>query len=131
MQEVDQLDIQKNIAVSIRAAMDKSDLSIAEFSKELNIGKSSLQAYLNGTQCMRSDTIELIAKKMGVTPAELVSGSVLTDEVTVQDEPLHPMLHPIAQEIEVLKNSIMNISANLYKVEAQINASKKEGLHKK
>ena len=56
---------------------------------------------------------------------------MLTDEVTVQDEPLHPMLHPIAQEIEVLKNSIMNISANLYKVEAQINASKKEGLHKK
>ena len=54
--------------------MEESQLSLTEFSKELGIGKSSLQAYLNCQQNMRSDTIELIAERMGITPAELVSG---------------------------------------------------------
>lgn len=53
--------------------MEERQLSLTEFSKELGIGKSSLQAYLNGQQNMRSDTIELIAEKLEITPAELVS----------------------------------------------------------
>ncbi len=56
------MDIHKNIAASMKAAMCERDMSLAEFSKELGIGKSSLQAYLNGTQSMRADTIEIVAK---------------------------------------------------------------------
>lgn len=46
--------------------MEERQLSLTEFSKELGIGKSSLQAYLNGQQNMRSDTIELIAEKLEI-----------------------------------------------------------------
>ena len=72
--------------------MEERQLSLTEFSKELGIGKSSLQAYLNGQQNMRSDTIELIAEKLEITPAELVSYPA---EQQPPSENLHPLLEPL------------------------------------
>ena len=51
------MDIQKNIAAAIRAAMEERQLSLTEFSKELGIGKSSLQAYLNAEQQPPSENL--------------------------------------------------------------------------
>lgn len=111
------LDIQKNIAAAIRAAMEERQLSLTEFSKELGIGKSSLQAYLNGQQNMRSDTIELIAEKLEITPAELVSYPA---EQQPPSENLHPLLKPIEKEFQAVNKFLTVISDRLYELEAQL-----------
>lgn len=124
------MDIHKNIVASMKAAMCERDMSLAEFSKELGIGKSSLQAYLNGTQSMRADTIEIVAKKLNITPAELVSGTGLAKELKTQDNTVHPLLLPIAEEIMNLKKSILNISETLYRLEAQLTVKEEDGQNK-
>lgn len=114
------MDIQKNIAAAMRAAMEESQLSLTEFSKELGIGKSSLQAYLNCQQNMRLDTIELIAERMGITPAELVSGISSADKPQTPGENLHPLLEPIEKEFLAVNQFLTVISDRLYKLEAQL-----------
>ena len=114
----------------MKAAMCERDMSLAEFSKELGIGKASLQAYLNGTQSMRADTIEIVAKKLNITPAELVSGTWLAKELKTQDNTVHPLLLPIAEEIMNLKKSILNISETLYRLEAQLTVKEEDGQNK-
>lgn len=104
----------------MRAAMEESQLSLTEFSKELGIGKSSLQAYLNCQQNMRSDTIELIAERMGITPAELVSGISSADKPQPPSENLHPLLEPIEKEFQAVNKFLTVISDRLYKLEAQL-----------
>ena len=120
------MDIQKNIAAAMRAAMEESQLSLTEFSKELGIGKSSLQAYLNGQQNMRSDTIELIAKKLEITPAELVSYPA---EQQPPSENLHPLLEPIEKEFQAVNKFLTVISDRLYKLEAQLEEKGEEVPH--
>ena len=114
------MDIQKNIAAAMRAAMEESQLSLTDFSKELGIGKSSLQAYLNCQQNMRLDTIELIAERMGITPAELVSGISSADKPQPPGENLHPLLEPIEKEFLAVNQFLTVISDRLYKLEAQL-----------
>ena len=104
------MDIQKNIAAAIRAAMEERQLSLTEFSKELGIGKSSLQAYLN-------DTIEIIAEKLEITPAELVSYPA---EQQPPSENLHPLLGPIEKEFQAVNKFLTVISDRLYELEAQL-----------
>ena len=111
------MDIQKIIAAAIRAAMEERQLSLTEFSKELGIGKSSLQAYLNGQQNMRSDTIELIAEKLEITPAELVSYPA---EQQPPSENLHPLLEPIEKEFQAVNKFLTVISDRLYELEAKL-----------
>ena len=124
------MDIQKNIAAAIRAAMEERQLSLTEFSKELGIGKSSLQAYLNGQQNMRSDTIELIAEKLEITPAELVSYPavvllVIQAQALGRDAGgnfvgLHPLLEPIEKEFQAVNKFLTVISDRLYELEAKL-----------
>ncbi len=97
--------------------MEERQLSLTEFSKELGIGKSSLQAYLNGQQNMRSDTIELIAEKLEITPAELVSYPA---EQQPPSENLHPLLGPIEKEFQAVNKFLTVISDRLYELEAQL-----------
>ena len=97
------MDIQKNIAAAIRAAMEERQLSLTEFSKELGIGKSSLQAYLNGQQ--------------KITPAELVSYPA---EQQPPSENLHPLLGPIEKEFQAVNKFLTVISDRLYELEAQL-----------
>ena len=123
------MDIQKNIAAAIRAAMEERQLSLTEFSKELGIGKSSLQAYLNCQQNMRSDTIELIAERMGITPAELVSGISSADKPQPPSENLHPLLEPIEKEFQAVNKFLTVISDRLYKLEAQLEEKGEEVPH--
>lgn len=97
--------------------MEERQLSLTEFSKELGIGKSSLQAYLNGQQNMRSDTIELIAEKLEITPAELVSYPA---EQQPPSENLHPLLEPVEKEFQAVNKFLTVISDRLYELEAQL-----------
>ena len=116
--------IQKNIAAAIKSAMEERNLSVVEFSKELGIGKTSLQDYLNEDCNMRADTIELVSEKLGITPAQLVSGPVLPEGLS--EDMIHPQLYPIADDFGKLRETILNVSDALYKLERKVNSEKEE-----
>lgn len=69
---------------------------------------------------MRLDTIELIAERMGVTPAELVSGISSAGKPQPPGENLHPLLEPIEKEFLAVNQFLTVISDRLYKLEAQL-----------
>lgn len=66
--------IQKNMAKVIRVLKEQRRQSLTEFSEDLEISRSTLQEYLNGTGNPRADTIDHLAAKLNVDPAVLVSG---------------------------------------------------------
>lgn len=76
-----------------------------EFSKELGISLSSLENYEAGSQPPRSDTIELIAQKLHISPAMLISNlppadqSLLAclDNISDKIQTLHPSARSTAK----------------------------------
>lgn len=64
------MQIEKNIAATLRHRMEAEKKSKLEFSKELGIPRSTFQGYLKGENCLRSDSIEEIAKGLNITPAQ-------------------------------------------------------------
>ena len=77
------MEIQKNMAMVIRAIKDASGKSMSEFSAELEISRSALQDYLAGKGNPCVDTINHIADKLGVDTAFLVSGEFNRNQVEV------------------------------------------------
>lgn len=67
--------IRENLADKLKQIRKQRGLSITEFSEELGIARSSLQTMLNGTANPRADTIEVIAKRLGIDPVFLLSAS--------------------------------------------------------
>lgn len=65
--------INENIANFIKRYKEERQLSVAELSEELGIAKSAAANYLNGDCNPRADTIELLAKKCGVSATEIIS----------------------------------------------------------
>ena len=59
------MQIEKNIAAMLQSKMKETGKTKLEFSKELGIPRSTLQGYLKGDKCLRSDSIEEIAKTPG------------------------------------------------------------------
>lgn len=49
-------------------------VNYAEFSAEINIPRMTLQGYLNGTSYLRTDSMENLVDKLGISVAEFVSG---------------------------------------------------------
>ena len=68
------MQIEKNIAAMLQSKMKETGKTKLEFSKELGIPRSTLQGYLKGDKCLRSDSIEEIAKRLDLSPAQLISG---------------------------------------------------------
>ena len=68
------MQIQKNIAATLKHAMEVNQKTKLEFSKELGIPRSTLQTYLKGERNLRSDSIEEVAKALGMSPAQLIAG---------------------------------------------------------
>lgn len=66
-------DIQANIAKNLQRARDARGLSVLEFSEELCISKTSLGQYLRGVANPTVLTLSVLADKLGVTAAELIS----------------------------------------------------------
>lgn len=67
--------IQENIAGYLKQAMQDQGKSMTEFSKGLDVPLASLKNYMKAASNLRADTIELLAKKCHITPAELISGA--------------------------------------------------------
>ena len=65
--------ISKNLADSIRRDKLERDLSVAELAEELHLAVSTTQEYLNGNCNPRADTLELLAERMGMPVATLIS----------------------------------------------------------
>ena len=66
-------EIQENIAQKLRVTMERHQRTISDFADELDIPSSSLKNYLRGTSNPRADTIALLADRLDLTPAELIS----------------------------------------------------------
>ena len=102
------MNIQKNIAAKIRFAMLQRDCSLEELAQELGIARSTLQEYLRENANPRLDTLELLAEKLGYTPAELISD---IDACQLHDlhhlHRLHPRLRLFAETVyaEMLRMS--------------------------
>lgn len=58
--------------------MRESGKTKLEFSKELGIPRSTLQGYLKGEKCLRSDSIEELAKSLHISSAQLIAGPEYT-----------------------------------------------------
>ncbi len=63
----------KNLAQHLNEIRKERQLTISEFSEELGISRSSLQALLNGTGNPRADTIEYLAHQLHADTIWLLS----------------------------------------------------------
>ena len=73
------MQIEKNIAATLQRKMNAAGKTKLEFSKELGIPRSTFQEYLKGDKCLRSDSIEELAKSLSISPAQLISGPEYAD----------------------------------------------------
>lgn len=76
--------IQENIAQKLKSTMQHQQKTIADFADELGISQTALKNYMRGECNPRADTITLLAEKLGLTPAELIS-----DTQKEADQPRH------------------------------------------
>ena len=97
--------IQENIASTIRAVMRERELTITEAAEEFCISRTALQDYLKADSNPRSDTIEMLSQKLGVSLAELVSGA---SEAKL---PCRSRIHPL---FEPLMHDMFRLSGMLY-----------------
>ena len=65
--------IRANIAETVRRVMEERGKTLPELSAELDIPLSSMKNYAKGAKNLRADTIDMLAWKLGLTPAELIS----------------------------------------------------------
>ena len=67
------MEIQANIAETVRRVMEERGKTLSELSAELDIPLSSMKNYAKGAKNLRADTIDMLVWKLGLTPAELIS----------------------------------------------------------
>lgn len=64
----------KNIAAALRTI--RGLRSQAEFAEQIGISKSTVQAIERGSENVRLDTLELICKKLDISPAALLDNRI-------------------------------------------------------
>ena len=67
------MEIRGNIAETVRRVMEERGKILSELSAELDIPLSSMKNYAKGAKNLRADTIDMLAWRLGLTPAELIS----------------------------------------------------------
>lgn len=105
-------EIQKNIAATLKAYMHEKGLTQEEYALELGIARSSLQEYLKEDSNPRADTIELLAKRLGIPPSALVSDNTEKVQRLLQNpeaQALHPLFEPVVERC-------MDLVAELYRL---------------
>ena len=93
-----------------------------EFAKDLDIPRTTLYGYLKGTTSPRADSLEELAKKLGISPAELIAGiegsdgvgGSCFDQILMELPSLHPEVLPAAQELISLLQHLFQLSDMLY-----------------
>ena len=105
------MQIEKNIAATLQRRMDEAGKTKLEFSRDLGIPRSTLQGYLRGEKGLRSDSIEELAKRLGMSPAQLISGPGAAEAVSpaanaASSLAQHSLVRALAEEIvEAVKSA--------------------------
>lgn len=128
------MQIEKNIAAMLQSKMKETGKTKLEFSKELGIPRSTLQGYLKGDKCLRSDSIEEIAKRLDLSPAQLISGPAYAEEFglfsmdALQEElrMLHPQAQGLAREAVALLHAAFRLSAEWNRLDVHPTAARTE-----
>jgi transcriptional regulator with XRE-family HTH domain len=81
--------IQKNLSFILKLIKDERRETLAEFADELEISRSHLQELLKNNTSPRIDTVEHIARKLGVAPYELMSVSLEDAQLNVLEMLIH------------------------------------------
>lgn len=129
--EVAILEIKENISAALKREMDKRGLNFMEFSRELDIPRTTLQGYLKGTSSPRADTLEDLAKKLGISPAELIAGTEdprsagvpCLDALLLELPSLHPLVLPAAQDAISLLQYLFRLSSDLCILDEMMSAA--------
>ena len=120
------MQIEKNIAATLQRKMKAAGKTKLEFSRELGIPRSTFQEYLKGDKCLRSDSIEELAKSLSMSPAQLISGPdytescriFSTDALLAELQTLHPRAQGLAQEAVSLLQTAFRLSAEWDRLDA-------------
>ena len=67
------MDIRSRIADTLRRQIRDYGKPLAQFSEDFDIPLTSLKSYVRGDTNLRADSIDMLAEKLGVTPAALIS----------------------------------------------------------
>lgn len=67
------MDIRQTIAQRLKLLMRQQGLTLAELSRQWDIPLSSMKIYASGRANLRSDTIELLADRLGLSPSALLA----------------------------------------------------------
>lgn len=129
------MDIKKHISATLKREMEKRGLNFMEFSTELGIPRTTLQGYLKGTSSPQADSLEELADKLGISPAELVSGKEppgnagisCLEPVLMELPALHPRALPIAQDAISLLQYAFRLSDDLSAPEKTASAEEPAG----
>ena len=115
------MNIQKNIAATLKTAMREKDMTLVEFADEIGIARSSLQGYLKEHSNPRADTIELLSKKLNIPPTQLISGPEEPAGCInlPKDDEIHPLLTPALELCRELSVELLHLSALLKQAEQE------------
>lgn len=92
------MEIQRNISVTMRRKLSEYR-NQEEFAQDLGVGHTTVQNLLAGRGNPNAETIELLARGMGITLAQLVSGELIpADRAFNLISELVDVLHPTLQE---------------------------------
>lgn len=97
------MEIQRNISVTMKRKL-REYRNQGEFAQDLGVGHTTLQNLLAGRGNPNADTIELLAKGMKLTLAQLVSGELIpADKAFDLISGMVDTLHPTLQEAGVIQ----------------------------
>ena len=66
-------EIQKNVSRNLKQTMLSRNRTLLEFADEISVSRSALRKYLDGSANPTADTLAVIAEKLEMAPAELIS----------------------------------------------------------
>ena len=109
------MNIQKNIAATLKAAMAERDLTLVEFAEEIGIARTSLQGYLKEESNPRADTIELLSERLNISPSALISGpdAHIPELAESSEDEIHPLLVPLLQQCRYVVAEVFRLSTLL------------------
>lgn len=75
--------ISDNLRGTLQAYKELNHLSLTELSDELGIARSTVQDILAGNSNVRSDTLEIISKKLGIDSALIISDAFTPSQIQI------------------------------------------------
>ena len=79
------MSIRENLAKNLKEIMKERKMSLDEFADLLGISRSMLQVYLKAEGNPRLDTLEEIAKKLGISVFDIIGAPPRGERVNLED----------------------------------------------